>query len=84
MKLTLLVLTLAVAYAQPPADLIVRNGKIATMEPSQPIVQAVAIGNGVILGLGTNAQVGRFIGVTFVFTLSSFLWISLCPLCLCG
>ena len=61
-KHTLLALTLAVAYAQPPADLIVRNGRIATMEPAQPFVQAVAIGNGVILGLGTNAQVARFAG----------------------
>lgn len=50
------------ALAQPPADLIVRNGKIVTMEPSQPTVQAVAIGNGVILALGTNAQVARFAG----------------------
>ena len=61
-KLTTLVLTLAAAYAQPPADLVVRNGKIATMEASQPMVQAVAIGNGLIVGLGTNAQVARFIG----------------------
>ena len=42
--------------------MIVRNGRIATMEPAQPFVQAVAIGNGVILGLGTNAQVARFMG----------------------
>ena len=61
-KHLLLVLTLAAVYAQPPADLIVRNGKIVTMEPAQPVVQAVAIGNGVILGLGTNAQVARFAG----------------------
>jgi hypothetical protein len=51
-----------VMLAQPPADLIVRNGKIVTMESAQPIVQAVAIGNGVILALGTNAQVARFAG----------------------
>jgi len=62
-KLSFLVLALScLALAQPPADLIVRNGKIVTMEPSQPIVQAVAIGNGVIMGLGTNAQVARFTG----------------------
>ena len=61
-KLSILVLTLAVAYGQPVADLIVRNGKIATMEASQPIVQAVAIGNGLVLGLGTNAQVAHFLG----------------------
>ena len=57
-----LALTVAAVYAQPPADLIVRNGRIATMEAAQPMVQAVAIGNGVILGLGTNNQVARFAG----------------------
>ena len=61
-KQTLLFLIAIAGFAQPPADLIVRNGKIVTMEPSQPFVQAVAIGNGVILGLGTNAQVARFAG----------------------
>ena len=60
LTLALPALTMALVHAQPRADLIVRNGKILTMEPGQPTVQAVAIGNGVILGLGTNAQVTRF------------------------
>jgi predicted amidohydrolase YtcJ len=62
LAVTALIASAFLAVAQPPADLIVRNGKIVTMEQAQPVVQAVAIGNGVILALGTNNQIARFAG----------------------
>jgi len=45
-----------------PADLVLRNGKIVTMESADPQVQALAARGGKIIALGTDQQIRRFIG----------------------
>jgi predicted amidohydrolase YtcJ len=65
---TLAVATLAVAGAsqQAPApraaDLVLRGGKIVTLDPAKPEVQALAARNGAIVALGTNAEIARYVG----------------------
>ncbi|MBN1245319.1 amidohydrolase [Candidatus Bathyarchaeota archaeon] len=44
------------------ADLVLTNGKIFTMNPSQPHAEAVAIKDGKIVQVGTNDDVNRWIG----------------------
>jgi predicted amidohydrolase YtcJ len=56
-----LTLTMALLHAQ-PADLVLRNGKIVTLEASTPQVQALAARGGKIVALGTNQQIQRYIG----------------------
>ena len=56
-----LTLSTALLYAQ-PADLVLRNGKIVTLEASAPQVQALAARGGKIVALGTNQQMQRYIG----------------------
>ena len=51
--LVLCLLTLP-AYS---ADLVLRNGKIVTLDPSNPQVQAIAITRGKIVAVGTDAQI---------------------------
>ncbi len=41
----------------PPADVVVRGGPIRTMNPAQPVVQAVAIRDGKIVALGDERTV---------------------------
>ncbi len=50
-----------IASAQ-PADLVLRNGKIVTMNAAQPVVQALAARGDRITGLGSNADAARWIG----------------------
>ena len=45
-----------------PADLILRNGKILTMESSAPEAQALAARDGKILALGTNQDIQQYAG----------------------
>jgi predicted amidohydrolase YtcJ len=47
-----------------PADLVLRGGKILTLDTAQPEVQALAARNGAIVALGSNADVERFVGST--------------------
>jgi predicted amidohydrolase YtcJ len=51
----------ATLYAQ-PADLVLRNGKIVTMNPSAPSAQAIAVRGGKITGLGPDSAAARWIG----------------------
>jgi predicted amidohydrolase YtcJ len=44
------------------ADMVLLNGKIVTVETSQPQVEALAIGGSRIAALGTSAEMKRFIG----------------------
>lgn len=44
------------------ADLILRNGIIATMNDSLPLAQSIAIKDGKILFVGSNSNIGKFIG----------------------
>jgi predicted amidohydrolase YtcJ len=43
--------------AQEKADLIIFNGKIATMQKSNEFVQAIASKNGIILATGTSKSI---------------------------
>ena len=57
---------LAVAAALPGqdmhADMVLLNGKVITVDASDRIAQAVAISNGKIVAVGTNAEVSKFAG----------------------
>ncbi|MEZ5320208.1 MAG: amidohydrolase [Vicinamibacterales bacterium] len=45
-----------------PADLVLRNGTIVTLDDRTPNAQALAARNGVIVALGTNELVARYVG----------------------
>jgi len=45
----------------PPADLVLLNGNIVTMNPKMPSAQAIAVKNGRIACVGTNHQVQQFV-----------------------
>jgi predicted amidohydrolase YtcJ len=50
-------LVMLCALAAPAADLVLRNGKIVTLDPSAPQVQAIAVTGGRIVATGSNAQI---------------------------
>jgi predicted amidohydrolase YtcJ len=54
----------ALAVATQAADLVLRNGKIVTLDPAKPQVQAIAITSGKIVALGTNQQIASQITST--------------------
>jgi predicted amidohydrolase YtcJ len=62
----LLLLLCSVAYAQPvtvePATLVLRNGKIVTVDAAMPEAQAIAVRGDRIAAVGTNAAVQPYIG----------------------
>jgi len=45
-----------------PADLVVTNGKVVTVEDGAPEAQAVASRGGKIVAVGTNAEIQKFVG----------------------
>jgi predicted amidohydrolase YtcJ len=45
-----------------PADLVLRNGKIVTVDSQVPLAQAVAISGYTIVAVGSNRQINRYIG----------------------
>lgn len=45
-----------------PADLVLTNGKIVTVEDAQPEVQAMAINGDTITALGSAQEIGRYVG----------------------
>jgi predicted amidohydrolase YtcJ len=49
-----------VCLAAEKADLVITNGHVVTMNAAQPQAQAVAIGNGRVLAVGTNAEMTRY------------------------
>ena len=55
--LLLLLLTTKISWAQKNADLIVYNGKIATMVKQGEFNQAVAVKDGIILATGTSVKI---------------------------
>jgi predicted amidohydrolase YtcJ len=59
--LPLIALSMAMLQAQ-PADLVLRYGKIVTMESSTPEVEALAARGGKVVALGTNQQIQSFVG----------------------
>src|SRR6185437_7000853 len=70
--LTILAVALTVAAAPraaaaqraavPAADLVLRNGKVVTMDASRPQAQAVAITGDRITAVGSDARVQRYVG----------------------
>jgi predicted amidohydrolase YtcJ len=54
--------TLSPALFAQPADLILRNGKIVTLEPATPVVQAIAIRGDRIAAVGADDRIGRMAG----------------------
>ena len=52
----------ASALSAQPADLVLRNGKIVTMNPAQPTAQAIAVRGGRIAALGTDQASQRWVG----------------------
>lgn len=48
--------------ALPAADLVLRDASIATLDPLQPHVQALAVKDGKIAALGSDAEIARYIG----------------------
>jgi hypothetical protein len=55
-------LLLAAACGPQPADLVLRNGKIVTVDPERPEAQAVAISGYTVAAVGTNDEIARYVG----------------------
>jgi predicted amidohydrolase YtcJ len=55
-------IALPLAAQEDPADLVLRNGKIVTVDPAKPEARALAARGGVIVKVGTDAQVAPLIG----------------------
>src|SRR5512142_2865004 len=45
-----------------PADLVLHNGKIATVDTARPSAQALAVRGDRIVALGTDEEINRYIG----------------------
>ena len=56
------ILLLVAACAPKPADLVLRNGKIVTVDPERPEAQAVAISGSTVAAVGTNDEIARYVG----------------------
>ena len=55
-------LSASVALAQQPADLVLVNGKIVTVDDRFTIAQALAVRGDRIVAVGTNAEIGKLAG----------------------
>ncbi len=53
---------LAAQAPQAPADLVLTNGRIVTVEAAQPEAQAIAVTGDTITALGSNAEIQRYVG----------------------
>ena len=52
-------------HAQAPArsaDLVLRNGKIVTVDETRPVVEALAVGGDTIVAIGPNDEIQRHVG----------------------
>jgi predicted amidohydrolase YtcJ len=45
-----------------PADLVLNNGKVVTVDPAKPEAQAIAVRGDVIVAVGTEAEIKPYIG----------------------
>src|SRR4051812_29468314 len=52
----------AAAAAQTPADIVLVNGKVLTVDAGDRVAQAIAIRGDRIAAVGTNAEVERLVG----------------------
>ena len=50
------------AAADPPADIVLRHGKIHTQDPTRQVVQALALRGNTIVAVGTDQEVSVLIG----------------------
>ena len=57
-----LIIISACTFAQAPADLVLRNGKIWTVNEKQPEAEAVAVLGNRIIAVGSNLEIRKFIG----------------------
>ena len=53
-----------ISASEPTADLVLVNGTVVTVDPLDSVVQAIAVKNGRILDIGSDAQIRRYIGLT--------------------
>ena len=60
--LTALAVRTAAAPQPPPADLVLTNGKIVTVDDAMPEAQALAVRGDRIVALGTSADIRRYVG----------------------
>jgi predicted amidohydrolase YtcJ len=61
MKIGCLIIACGIAAAA-PADLVIRNGKVVTMDTTKPAADAIAIRGGRIEAVGTNAEIAKYVG----------------------
>ncbi len=59
---TFIFIAVPLVAQEAPADLVLRNGKIVTVDSAKPEAQALAARGGVIVKVGTDADVAPFIG----------------------
>jgi hypothetical protein len=52
----------APTQAQVPADLVLQNGRIITVDPQDRVAQGVAIRGGRIVAVGSDAEIDRYVG----------------------
>jgi predicted amidohydrolase YtcJ len=45
-----------------PADLVLKNGRVVTMDPAHPTAQAIAIAGGKIAAVGSDAAIQSYVG----------------------
>src|SRR5208282_2172344 len=48
--------------ASPPADMVILNGRIATVDENQPEAEALAVRNDTIVAVGSNGDMRPYIG----------------------
>jgi predicted amidohydrolase YtcJ len=60
--LVFLPLLSAIAHAAEPADLILRGGKVVTVDPARPTAEAVAIAGDRIVAVGTSDEIAKLAG----------------------
>jgi predicted amidohydrolase YtcJ len=65
----LIVLFFCLAFAvgcelrtQPPADLVLRGGKVVTLNPERPVAEAIAVTGERITVVGSTAEVDPYVG----------------------
>lgn len=58
----LILAAVVITQAQTPATLVLRNGKVVTVDTSMPQAQAIAISGDRIVGVGSNDAMQKFVG----------------------
>jgi predicted amidohydrolase YtcJ len=58
----LILIGVVVTQAQSPATLVLRNGKVVTVDAAMPQAQAIAISGERIVGVGSNDAMQKFVG----------------------